>query len=117
MIAINSTDKYWTKHRYVLAFGAYGDTQLLVWANNLDDALDECIDWIVDNAPGLLCDDRVAEEYHRGIAEGMSEEDAHEAATADTTCGGNCGNYILSYEWSILVEDPTRAQLVHLAGV
>jgi len=141
---INSSDKSWTRHRYVLAFGAYGDTRLLVWANSLDDALDECVDWIADNAPGLLADDQVAEEYERLMSEGktctrcwngaygddvgecldckgegiisLTEEEAHEEATIDTTCAGNCGNYILSHEWMILAEDPDRATMLALLG-
>ncbi len=64
IIEVNPGDRDWTCHVYVLYFGAYGWTQLRVWANHLEDALDECIDWIVDNAPGLLADDQVAEEYN-----------------------------------------------------
>lgn len=54
------------------------------------------------------------EEYARCIANGMSEEDAQEEAEADTTCGGNCGNRILSYEWGIVCEDPDRATLLNI---
>ncbi len=35
----------------------------------------------------------------------MSEDDAQDESHADTTCGGNCGHYILSYEWGIVSED------------
>jgi hypothetical protein len=45
IIPINGSDRDWTKHRYIPCFGAYGDTLLMVWANDLDDALDECVDW------------------------------------------------------------------------
>ena len=112
IIPVNGHDRRWTRHRYILSFGAYGSTRLMVWANHLEDALDEAIDWIADNAPGLLCDDEVSEEYERAIKEGLSEEEAHERATEDTTCGGNAGHYILSYEWSIVAEDPTRADIL-----
>jgi|SRR5579885_1392820 len=108
---INFSDRHWTRHRYVLCFGAYGWTKCLVWANSLDDALDECVDWIADNAPGLLCDDQVNEEYHRAIAEGKSEEEAQEEATIDTTCAGNNGHYLLSWEWGICAEDPTTKEI------
>jgi len=114
--AINSNDRDWTNHRFVLYFGAYGDTKLLVWANNLEDALDECIDWIVDNKPVLLCDEQVKEEYDRAIAEGKSEDEACEIAECDTTSGGNCGNRILSWEWGILAEDPDRATLKEIVA-
>lgn len=38
---VNPSDKSWTKHRYILSFGAYGWTRLMVWANSVGDALDE----------------------------------------------------------------------------
>ncbi len=114
LVSVNPTHSHWTRHRYILAFGAYGHTQLLVWANSLDDALDEAIDWIVDNAPGLLADEQVSEEYNAAKARGMSDNDAHEYATNDTICGGNCGNYILSWEWAIVSEDPDRATIKSL---
>jgi len=113
---INSNDRDWTKHRYVLAFGAYGWTVCLVWANHLDDALDECVDWIADNEPGLLCDEAVQEAYNEAIAEGESEEDAMTKAETDMTCAGNHSNYIASWEWTILAEDPDRATLKEIVA-
>lgn len=116
--------------RFLLAFGAYGWTKLLVWANYLEDALDEAIDWIADNAPGLLCNDQVAEDYREALArlteenaalpeeERRSEEDleseAYDESTEDTTCGGNAGDYILSHEWCIMAEDPSREDLLQV---
>lgn len=108
----NPGDRDWTRHRYVLCFGAYGWTLVVVWANSLEGALDGAIDWIVDFAPGLLCDDEVAEAYQEAIASGMTEEAAWEEAEQDTTCGGNCGNRILSYQWGIVAEDPDRETLI-----
>jgi hypothetical protein len=114
---INAGDRHWTRHRYVLWFGAYGDTRLLVHANSLDDALDEAIDWIVDHEPGLLADSAVEEEYQRLRAEGMDQHEAMETAEQDTTSGGNAGNRINSHEWGIVAEDPTDVQLRDLGGV
>ncbi len=102
--------------RFILCFGAYGWTKLMVWADHLEDALDEAVDWIAEHAPGLLADDQVNEEYNRLVAEGVSEEDAQEAASMDTTCAGNSGHYLLSWEWGIVVENPTRAQVLELMG-
>ena len=118
------------KSRFLLAFGAYGWTKLLVWADHLEDALDEAIDWIADNEPGLLCNDQVAEDYREALArlteenaalpeeERRSEEDleseAYDESTEDTTCGGNSGDYILSYEWCIMAEDPSREDLLQV---
>ena len=112
---INANDKDWTSHQFVLCFGAYGTIWLLVNANHLSNALDECIDWLAENAPGLLCDEQVAEAYNEAIAAGKTEEKAYNEALTDVTTGGNCGNHIMSWEWSIAAEDPTSAELVALA--
>lgn len=114
---VNSADRDMWKHSYVLWFGAYGHTVLLAYANSLDVALDECIDWLVDNAPGHIVDDQVNEEYKRLVAEGMDDEKAQEQAEVDTTTGGNAGNHINSSEWGILAEDPDRDQLYEIAQV
>ena len=106
IVPVNGSDREFTSSRFVLWFGACGSTRLMVWANHLDDAFDVAVDWIVEHAPGLLCDDQVAEEYDRGIAAGLSEEQAIEQAEVDTSCGGNAGNYVASWEWGILAEDP-----------
>jgi hypothetical protein len=108
---VNPHDKHFTNNRYCLAFDAYGSKALLVWANSIKDALNECIDWIADNAPGLLADEQVEEEYHRLIGQGETPEQAHDHATVDTTCAGNEGHYILSWEWMILTENPDRKTL------
>jgi hypothetical protein len=112
--AVNSSDRDWTRQRFVLWFGVCGSTHLLVWANHLEDALDEAIDWLADNAPGLLCDEQVQEAYDRAISEGKSEEDAYTESTVDVTTGGNFCNHIMSWEWGITLENPTRAQLKEL---
>jgi hypothetical protein len=113
---VNPTDRDWARHRYVLCFGAYGDTKLCVWANGIEGALDECVDWIADNAPGLLADEAVAEAYKGAIAAGKSEDEAQEEAQVDTTCAGNAGNYLHSWEWGIVAEDPGRATVLALIG-
>ena len=51
-----------------------------------------------------------------GVTLEQAEEIAREQAEQDTTCGGNAGNYILSYEWNIMIENPTRADLLELTG-
>lgn len=111
---INSSDSDWTTERYILSFGAYGDVHLMVWADSLEGALDECIDWLAANTSGLLCTDEVNEEYDRLIALGQSIEEAHEGAEMDTTCGGNAGNYIHSWEWALHAENPTRAEMLEM---
>ncbi len=116
LVSVNPTDSHFTRKRFILSFGAYGWTQLLVWANSLEDALDECIDWIVDNEPGLLADEQVNEAYAAAIAAGKDEETAHTEATADTISGGNAGNYLLAWEMQIVSENPSRALILELQG-
>jgi hypothetical protein len=112
---INRDDRHWTKNRFILQFGAYGQTSLMVWADNLQEALDESIDWIAENEPGLLCNEQVEEAFKEALAEGKSEEEAWEISEQDTICGGNCGNRILSWEWGILAENPSKAQIKEIA--
>ena len=111
IVLVNPSDRDWTRQRFVLWFGAYGSTNLMVWANSLDDALDECVDWIAEHAPGLLCDEQVAESYREALAAGKSEEEAMEEAEMDMTSAGNCSNYLASWEWGIALENPTREDL------
>lgn len=107
---------------WVLAFGAYGNEYVLAYADHLEDALDECVDWIASNAPGLLADDEVTAEYKRlhaeAVAAGAHPEDervierCQEEATVDTTCAGNDGHYLHSWEWTVCLEDPDRDALI-----
>lgn len=113
----NPGDKSWTRHNYVFAFGGpYSSKYVRAWANSLDDALDEAVDWLSDHAPGLLCDKEVGEEYERLIAEGKSEEEAMEEAEMDTTPAGGYGQRIRSEEWSIVAEDPSRERVLQIQG-
>lgn len=113
---VNPNERHFNTDRYVLAFGAYGWTRLMVWATSLEDALDEAVDWIAGNAPGLLADDAVSEAYREAIAAGHDDETAQEIATEDTTCAGNNGHYLNSWEWHIVAENPTRAEVLSLLG-
>lgn len=112
MVAVNGNDRSWTRGRYILGFGQY--LRLMVWANSCDDALDEAVDWIADNKPGLLHDNEVAEAYAWAIEQGKSEEEASEEAEVDMTIAGNAGHYLLSSEWTIVAENPTRAEVLAL---
>jgi len=119
---INPSEREFTKQRYILWFGAYSSTHCLVWANSLEDALDECVDWLAENAPGLLADEEVQEaykrEYEAAISEGLGEEEACERAIEeseiDTNHAGNCGHYLHSWEWGITSENPTRKEIKEL---
>lgn len=122
--AINSNDRDWTRNRYLIGLGAYGWTVLLVWANGLEDAIEECAEWCADNAPGLLADTEVAEEYQRcfelgkmdaSLTEEENEEQAYEQATVDTiSC--DQGHYFHSWEVNLISENPTRAEILEITG-
>lgn len=116
-VLVNPHDRDWTSQRFVLWFGQCGPTYLMVWGNSLEACLHEAIDWLADHAPGLLADEQVREEYDRQIAYGMCESRAMEFAEVDTTCGGNAGNYVMSDDWGIALDNPDRATLkAWLAG-
>lgn len=114
IVSVNGSDREWVSNRYILHFGA--TRLMMVWGNCLGDALDECIDWVAEHAPGLLCDDEVEELYREAIAEGLGEDDAWERATMDTISGGNCGNRIRSWEWGLVAENPSRSEVLKLQG-
>lgn len=97
--------------RWLFRFGACGWTTVLVLGGYLEDALDEAIDWLADNAPGLLADESVKEEYDRLISEGKTEEEAWEEAEQDTTSGGNATHYVNSWEWTVN-KNPGRAAIL-----
>ncbi len=114
LIVLNPTDASATRHRYILWFGAYGTTRFLVWANGLDDALDECVDYMAEAKNGMLghiYDNEVFAAYKEALAAGKTEEEAQDYASEDMTQAGNYGNYIASWEWGIVAEDPDRATI------
>jgi hypothetical protein len=110
VILVNPNDRTIWDNRFVLWFGGCGTTHLMVWASDLCSAVDECIDWLADHAPGYLCNESVHEEWERAVADGKSEDEAWDIATADTTAGDG-GNYINSWEWGLALENPTRKAL------
>lgn len=118
---INPSERGYHRSSFVLWFGAYGECRLHVYADNLEDALDECVDWAVDHAPGILADEQVQEAYRTAMAERVADggdasdesiiQECQEEAEIDTTCAGNAGNYLMSWEWGIALENPSAATL------
>ncbi len=88
----------------------------MVWANHLEDAIDEAIDWVADHAPGNLMDEQVHEAYQRAISQGLSEEQALQVAEEDVFSGGNSGHYVASDELNVVAENPTRECVLRLQG-
>jgi len=125
---VNPVERSWTRHRYVLWFGACGPTLLMVWANSLDDAIEECGAWLAEHAPGHI----VSEGQHTALCREACEDaelawppphdwcdepeytKAIESAEADLTYTE--AGWLVSYEWGIWFEDPTRAQLMAFAA-
>lgn len=97
--------------RWLLWAGAVCPETFLVWGD-LDDALDEVGEWAEKHAPGWFCDEAVADEYKRAIAEGLDEESAQQQAEVDTTSMCDGRHYMNSWEWGIVREDPTRAEII-----
>lgn len=123
LVIVNPSDRTYLRRtfesgRWIIWLGQHAPTYLMIWAECLSDALDIAIDWAVDNAPGYLCDDEVAEEYNRLIAEaraaGEDTDDdevtqrCQEEAEVDTTSGGNCGNHVRSDDWGYVYGPETE---------
>lgn len=103
-------------NNYIFWFGAHAPTYVRAWGSSMEDALDEAADWLSDHKPGLLATEQVEDEYKRLIEEGKSEEEAWEEAQMDTTPMGGYGQIAMSEEWGIVVENPTRAQVLEIQG-
>lgn len=111
----NPSERAFQRNSFLFWFGAYGSTYVLAYGAHLEDALESAVDWIVDNEPGHLMDDEVQEAYERAIAEGKDEEEAIEEAEMDMTGFGHSGmHYLASWEWGIVVESPTKSQLIEI---
>jgi hypothetical protein len=117
IIPVNASDRSFTDQRFILWVGEVDPYNLMIWADSLESATETMCDWVVDNAPGLLCDDAMEEEYTAAIAEGCSEEEAQSRAEADVTVFGHSGFHgILSYHWGVIAENPTRAEIKALTS-
>lgn len=125
VVLVNTWDQSWTRHRYVLSFGAYGSTNLMVWANDLDSAIEESAEYLAKHAPGHVM--REWSDEHKDLVKEVCEErgvqwpegfealedeqkgEICEQAEADLTHTES--GFLTSYEWGISLEDPSRAEL------
>jgi len=102
-------------------FGAYGSTLLDVFADHLEDALEQAFEWLDDNAPGHLVNvgetelKESAEELGYDYAQAVqSAQDGIEDETLEairehaeqdlTQCSHTTlkhGQYLLSWEWGV----------------
>lgn len=100
---------------FLFSFGAYGDTHVVVLAAHLEDALESALEWLDDNAPGLLHTigpaqyEEAAKElgipWNRGIVNSADMDRICEIAEADMTMVTHTtlehGNCIPSWEWHV----------------
>lgn len=111
---------------YLFAFGACGPTYVLAYAYSLEDALEEAASWLADNAPGHII--KAWDEEHTALVREACEDAglaypppegadleadgyfaAQEDAEADLTYTE--AGYLTSYEWFIVGEDMTPAEI------
>lgn len=105
------------------SFGAYGSTVLDVFADRLEDALEQAFEWLDDNAPGHLVEIGEAELRESALELGLDYDAANQEAidsgsfrdgdfakivehaeTDLTQCGHTTlkhGQYLLSWEWGV----------------
>lgn len=126
IVIVNPDQRDWARHRYVLWFGAYASTRLMIWANSLESAIEDAAEWLAEHAPGHLmapnspeyidllrdaCKDHGIEwdpdRFYGGIDSEI--EAVIQDAEADLTYTES--GYLTSYEWGICLEDPTREDL------
>lgn len=115
IIVVNPNDRSFTRNRYLLWFGQFSPTFLLVYANSLEAALDEAVDeYLSEHEPASVVDHEEQKELLEEAAaeHGEDYEFVTEEAFADLTPAGGHGEYIVSYEWGIVAENPTKEQLI-----
>lgn len=122
------------ERRYILSFGSYGSTHLMVYARNLEDALEECADYCADHLPGFIMlhgngNDVRDPHLDALMSEACAEQtpplawpipddcdemqpywDIEQDAYADLTHTER--GYLTSYEWTISVDDGTHDEIV-----
>ena len=115
--------------RFVLWFGACAPTQVLVYADNLEDALEDAAQEIDDRGWKGLFTEPDYEDAFRDlqrdgkIPAGITMEDIRtcdkyselvlQAAEEDLTYTES--GYIASWEWGVVAEDPSREELLKIA--
>ena len=122
---VNPTDRSFTRHRFVLEFGAYGTTRLMVWADSLCDAVETAAEHLAKWAPGHImpawgeahvalvkeaCEE-AGHSYPEGFEALEDEEKWEICASAEADLTLTESGFLTSHEWALGMEDPTRADL------
>lgn len=123
VVMINPTCREHYTHSYVLCFGVFDPTRLYVYANSLDDALEECGGWLVEHAPGLIIT-QDSEEYDEIMTELCGERELKwpppdDLDKTDSEAYWNAEDEIDGYpteagwipDLGVALEDPTTAEL------
>lgn len=124
--------------RFILSFGAYGTTHLMVFETSLEDALELAADYLADHMPGHIMlhghgNDKRDPELDELMAEACAERtpplpwpvpegcddfepywDVEQDAYADLMYTER--GYLTSYEWCITAENPSHAAVLEIAG-
>lgn len=102
----NPSEKSWTRHNYLLWFGACGATYVLVYANGLEDALETAAEYCVE------------QEWY-GLVTPHDQADDDDWAEWERVCNGESdgvtyteAGFIVSWEWGIVGEDISKADLI-----
>lgn len=110
---------------FSLGFGAYGSTNVAVFANSLEDAVEESAAWLRDYAPGIFTDVtqddihdaqvELAEERGVNIQDMEDDDDlmcrVYDNATQDLTYTES--GYIASWEWGFFMsEDSLQGEIL-----
>jgi hypothetical protein len=121
---INPQDAGFYRHKYVISFGAYGSTHLMVYASDLCSAFEECAEYLATHAPGHItplfgdemdellrdaCDDAGIDFADFETLEDEKKWELQDAATRDLMYTES--GYIVSYECTVSLEDPSREHL------
>lgn len=103
MLLINPSEGSWKNTLWHLTFGAYGDTHLLVWADGLDDALEEAVEYFVDKKKwGFVM---TPEQALDAAGEEPTEENIERLYNGEFDMSVGHGGYggetwfVTSYEW------------------
>jgi hypothetical protein len=130
---VNPGDAEWKDTLFELQFGAYGSTRLYVWADHLEDAFEEAVEWLDENAPGHLINLTTADLKEAAKDEGITWqshwpdwgdpdfEKVIERAEADLTLIGHTtlkhGQYVASWEWTGHEVDHAKTEKVREASL
>lgn len=131
-VIANPSEKGFWEHTFVLWFDSHAATNVLVYANSLDDALEEAAQVLREKGwTGLFTEPDYKDAFEDlqrdgEIPEGITFEDIATcgmidevsekvlcAAEADLTYTES--GHIASWEWGIVAEDPSKKELIDIA--